>query len=149
MNVPDRLDALTSFYESLSPANLAKLPDFYDEHARFIDPFNDVAGHPGIARIFNDMFEKLESPRFVVTGRYAAIADTPPDEAMLRWELRFKTRSLGVGEQAIEGTTRLRFGPDGRVVLHRDYWDAAGELYAKLPLLGGPIRWLARRFKSA
>ena len=128
MNVPDRLAALADFYETLSPEALAQLPDFYDEHARFVDPFNDVTGHPGIARIFADMFEKLESPRFVVTGCYAASANTPLDEAMLRWELRFKNRHLGVGEQAIEGTTRLRFGPDGRVILHRDYWDAAGEL---------------------
>jgi len=29
--------------------------------------------------------------------------------------------------------------------LHRDYWDAAGELYAKLPLIGAVMRWLRRR----
>jgi hypothetical protein len=31
------------------------------------------------------------------------------------------------------------------VVWHRDYWDAAGELYAKLPLVGPLMRFLARR----
>ena len=26
--------------------------------------------------------------------------------------------------------------------MHRDYWDAAEELYEKLPLLGALMRWL-------
>jgi len=33
----------------------------------------------------------------------------------------------------------------GRVTLHRDYWDAAEELYEKLPWVGGLMRWLKRR----
>ena len=141
--------ALVNFYEGLSPKTLGRLPEFYHENARFIDPFNDVVGHPGIARIFADMFEKLESPRFVVTGRYAAMDLTPADEAMLRWELRFKSRLLGPGDQVIEGLTRLRFEDDGRVILHRDYWDPTQELYAKLPVLGWPVRGLARLLRAA
>jgi len=39
----------------------------------------------------------------------------------------------------------VRFGADGRVTYHRDYWDAAGELYAKLPLVGPLMRFLARK----
>jgi len=36
----------------------------------------------------------------------------------------------------------------GKVVAHRDYWDAAEELYAKLPLLGPLVRLLGRRFAA-
>ncbi|MFM2059344.1 MAG: hypothetical protein RLY71_3729, partial [Pseudomonadota bacterium] len=52
---------------------------------------------------------------------------------------------LGPTEQCIRGCTHFQFGADGRVTLHRDYWDAAEELYAKLPLLGGLMRLLRRR----
>jgi hypothetical protein len=31
------------------------------------------------------------------------------------------------------------------VTLHRDYWDAAEELYEKLPVVGGAMRWLKKR----
>ncbi|MGO1254794.1 MAG: nuclear transport factor 2 family protein, partial [Alcaligenes aquatilis] len=31
----------------------------------------------------------------------------------------------------------------------RDYWDAAEELYAKLPLLGLLMRWLRRKVSSS
>lgn len=29
--------------------------------------------------------------------------------------------------------------------MHRDYWDAAEELYEKLPVLGDLMRWLRRQ----
>jgi steroid delta-isomerase len=32
--------------------------------------------------------------------------------------------------------------PTGKVVWHRDYWDAAEELYAKLPAIGWLMRFL-------
>ena len=38
----------------------------------------------------------------------------------------------------------LRFAPDGRIALHRDYWDAAEELYEKLPLVGALFILLIR-----
>ena len=38
----------------------------------------------------------------------------------------------------------LRFGEDGKVNYHRDYWDTGEELYAKLPLIGGAVRFLRR-----
>lgn len=60
---------------------------------------------------------------------------------------RFKSfRSQEV--QTIRGATRLHFDEQGRVELHRDYWDAAEELYEKLPLVGGLMRWLKNRVNS-
>jgi hypothetical protein len=47
-------------------------------------------------------------------------------------------------EQCIRGATHICFATDGRVTMHRDYWDAAEELYEKLPLLGGLMRFLKR-----
>jgi steroid delta-isomerase len=37
---------------------------------------------------------------------------------------------------------------DGRVVYHRDYWDAAGELYERIPLLGALMRGVRRRLRA-
>ena len=34
---------------------------------------------------------------------------------------------------------------DGKIVLHRDYWDAASGLYEYLPVVGGLIRWIKGR----
>jgi hypothetical protein len=56
-------------------------------------------------------------------------------------------RSAGA-EQRIRGGTHLKLAADGRIALHRDYWDAAEELYEKLPLVGALMRWLKRRVNS-
>jgi hypothetical protein len=37
------------------------------------------------------------------------------------------------------------FNEEGRVTMHRDYWDAAEELYEKLPVVGALMRWLKKR----
>ena len=60
--------------------------------------------------------------------------------------LRLRMKRLDtVTLQTIRGATHLRFAADGRVNLHRDYWDAAEELYEKLPVLGGVMRFLKQR----
>jgi ketosteroid isomerase-like protein len=113
----------------------------YADEALFKDPFNEVRGPAAIGRIFAAMFEQVDEPRFTVLE---AIAQG--EQAFLVWEFRFRfrrfdTRSL----QTIRGATHLRFAPDGRIGLHRDYWDAAEELYEKLPVLRALMRWLKRR----
>ncbi len=73
------------------------------------------------------------------------IADTRG--AMLLWEFHFRARLSGRNrEQLIRGVSHLRFAPDGKINYHRDYWDAAEELYMKLPLLGGLLRYLRSAF---
>lgn len=131
------LDALTRFYQELTPASLDRFPEFYTEDAYFKDPFNEVCGVTAIQRIFAHMFEQVEAPRFVVTERLA-----DENSAMLVWEFRY-----GKG-QRIRGVSHLRLADDGRVVYHRDYWDAAEELYEKLPLVGTLLRLLRRRISA-
>jgi hypothetical protein len=48
----------------------------------------------------------------------------------------------------IRGASHLRFNADSKVVWHRDYWDAAEELYAKLPGIGWLMRALGRRLAA-
>ena len=50
--------------------------------------------------------------------------------------------------QTIRGGSHLVFSEDGLVTLHRDYWDAAEELYEKLPVVGSLMRWLKKRANS-
>lgn len=121
------LNALIAFYESLTEDSIARMPAFYAEDATFTDPFNDVRGVPAIQRIFRHMFRQVDRPRFVVLER---VADA--EGAVLVWAFHFRFRRSGPDE-VIRGVSHLKFDDDGRVNFHRDYWDAAGELYSKLP----------------
>lgn len=127
------------YFETLSRERLAALSEVYSDEARFKDPFNEVQGVTAIRAIFEHMYRELGDPRFSVTAVVGA-----GDQAFMTWDFRFRHPRLH-GEQLIRGATHLRFDPDGRVNLHRDYWDAAEELYEKLPMIGTLVRLLRRR----
>lgn len=131
---------LVAFFEGLTPDDLERLAEFYDEQARFKDPFNEIRGLAAIRAVFAHMFDTLEAPRFAVHEVVAS-----GDQCFMTWVFLFRQARLGPTEQCIRGCTHFQFGADGRVTLHRDYWDAAEELYAKLPLLGSLMRLLRRR----
>lgn len=141
MTADHRTIRLIDAYTRLTRANLPALLALYDADAAFKDPFNDVRGRDAIGRIFGQMFDELAEPRFLVHS-----AACEGDDAFLTWTLAFR-RASGAAMQ-IRGATHVRFAPSGLVALHRDYWDAAEELYAKLPLLGTLMRALARRLAT-
>jgi ketosteroid isomerase-like protein len=137
------LDDLVAFYENLSLADVERLGNFYASDAYFKDPFNEVYGVEAIQRIFRHMFKQLEAPRFRICER---IVDAD-GSAVLIWEFWFRSSLLG-GEQVLRGASHLRFNGEGKVSLHRDYWDASEELYAKIPVLGGLVRLLRRHLAA-
>ena len=137
-----RTDRLVEAYVKLTRENLPALLALYDERASFKDPFNEVSGRGSIERIFRQMFEELRSPRFVVLS-----VASEGDDAFLTWEFQF--RRAGGQAMTIHGATHVHYSSAGLVTVHRDYWDAAEELYAKLPLLGLLMRALRRRLSAS
>jgi hypothetical protein len=141
MNSRQATENLATFFETLSPQSVAQLHTVYDEQATFKDPFNQVQGLPEIERIFRHMYVALDQPHFVVTGQVVDGA-----QAFLTWEFRFRFKRFDTTTlQAVRGASHVVFNEQGLVTMHRDYWDAAEELYEKLPLVGGVMRWLKRR----
>ena len=135
------LDRLVVFFETLTETSVADLPLIYAPDARFKDPFNAVQGCAAISAIFSHMFVALEAPRFVVIERISQ-----GQQCFLTWEFRFRFKNYQqTTEQVILGASHIVFNEQGLVSLHRDYWDAAEELYEKLPIVGSVMRWLKRR----
>lgn len=140
-DVHSTIARLVTCFETLTPPHVAELLRFYDADARFKDPFNEVQGVAAIQRIYAHMFVALEAPRFVVTGQVVEGA-----QCFLTWEFHFRFKnSSGAAQQTIRGGSHLLFSGEGLIMVHRDYWDAAEELYEKLPVLGGLMRWLKKR----
>jgi hypothetical protein len=136
-----RVASIGRYFESISPETLTEIANWYTTDARFKDPFNDVRGVAEITRIFEHMFQSLHDPRFVVTRQ---IVDGP--HAFLVWEFHFRFKRFDtVTQQIVHGGSHLALTPEGLISEHRDYWDAAEELYEKLPVLGGLMRWIKRR----
>ena len=139
-----QLTRMVAFFEAVTPQSLSRLGEFYHPQARFKDPFNEVVGIPAIGHIFAHMFVQLDNPRFVVTNQVLQ-----GHQGFLTWEFKFGFKNFKTSQtQTILGATHLVMNDTGLITLHRDYWDAAEELYEKLPVLGGLMRWLKRRANS-
>jgi len=137
------VERIVSLFESFAPADVQRLDEYYSGDAWFKDPFNEVRGLAHIQRIYAHMFEALDGPRFVVTQHMSQ-----GGECWLVWEFHFRYRSVRKGQsQLVRGASHLILGSDGRIQSHRDYWDAAEEVYEKLPIVGALMRWLKRRAK--
>jgi steroid delta-isomerase len=140
MTYHPQLERLVRFYEGISPATVRQeLSAIYAADAKFKDPFNEVQGLPAIAGIFEHMFKQVDQPMFVVVEQ---VLDG--SQAFLTWDFHFRMKRFSQEPQLIRGATHIVFDGRGAVSVHRDYWDAAEELYEKLPVLGALMRWLKR-----
>jgi hypothetical protein len=135
------LQRVVKFYETLTEQSLGELRAIYTADAYFKDPFNEVRDIEAIHRIFAHMFVALHEPRFVINAQVAE-----RDEAFLTWNFTFRIKHYKPNTtQTIRGASHLRFDATGRVIHHRDYWDAAEELYEKFPVVGGLMRFLKKQ----
>lgn len=128
------------WFETLSPETLPRVHRLCDPRCRFRDPFNDVVGPDAIQRVFEHMFATCDAPRFSIRERV-----TDGAVAYYRWDFRFRLKGRTI---AVEGVSRVSFDEAGRVTEHIDYWDAASQLYARMPWVGGLFRWLARKLSA-
>jgi len=134
------LDTLCNYFEKLSADTLGELDAHYAADAWFKDPFHEVSGVESIRAILRHTFDKLPGARFRVTRRFPG-ADL---NAVILWEMDF-VMPITRQPTTISGATHLTFDAAGKVTRHRDYWDAAEELYARLPVLKWLMRGLARQ----
>ena len=141
---PSHVDTLVAFFETICLESIADFSRHYSEDAFFKDPFNEVRGVPAIQRVFTHMFQQVAEPRFKITER---VVDG--NAAMLVWEFHYRVTLFGREQkQTIRGASHLKFDGEGRVFWHRDYWDAAEELYASLPFIGGLMRALKKSLSA-
>lgn len=135
-----RITRIVTLFEQLTPADIDRLGQFYTADARFKDPFNEVQGVPAIQQVFRHMYASLHEPRFVVRD-----VIVQGDQCFLSWDFVFRFKRFSNELQTVRGGSQLQLDPIGLITQHRDYWDAAEELYEKLPLIGSLMRWLKKR----
>lgn len=136
-----RFDELAEWFETLTPASLQGIASVYAPNATFRDPFNDLRGVTSVRQVYQHMFETLVEPRFVITSKLIESGN-----AFMTWRFLFTLRGKAY---VIEGGTRFVLDEQGLIAMHRDYWDAAQELYEKIPVLGAVLRGLRRKLSIA
>lgn len=140
MTIRDRLDALAEWYVTLTRQSVRHIGQFYAPEVHFKDPFNDIRGIAAMIVVYEHMFDTTGNPHFIIHDRIVT-----DHQAFITWVFEFELKGK---HYSIAGGTHLKFNDEGLIVLHRDYWDAAEELFQKLPVIGGLIRWLRRLFET-
>lgn len=142
MIAPEVVARYIAFFENLTPESLDRFGEVFAADARFRDPFNDARGIAAVRRVFEQMFEQLEDHRFKVLDHAVA-----GNRAYLNWKFCFtrrgKTQSL-----LIEGMSTVDFSDEGKAIAHIDHYDAAGQVYETIPLLGSLLRALRKRIAA-
>lgn len=135
------LDAYCRLFEGLSPERLDELRQLCTADIRFVDPFNEIVGIERYEALYAHMFRHVEAPRFAVTDRAVGARS-----GFIRWRFTGRFRGRDV---AIDGVSEVLFDPStARIAAHVDHWDAAGQVYARLPVVGVGIRALRRLFAA-
>ncbi|PTQ87901.1 nuclear transport factor 2 family protein [Agitococcus lubricus] len=130
------LNRLVAWFEQLSPTSLEDIATIYHANSYFKDPFNEFYQRDELKKLFANMFEKLQNPRFVIEETISQSNST-----FIVWHFDFSLRQRRL---QIKGSSHIKFDETGLVTYHRDYWDAAEELYEKLPVIGYVFKQLKK-----
>ena len=117
-----------NLFSNLSPENINQFDDLISNDIVFIDPFNNIKGVNAFKKIFYHMFENVQEPKFLILDY-----SINKQRVFLKWKMTFFAfKSL----QIIEGMTELLLNDEGKISIHKDYWDSLNGIFIKIPFLG-------------
>jgi steroid delta-isomerase len=119
---------------------LEGIEGFVSADIKFKDPFNELSGLDAFRRLLVKTLNDVKGLKFKVTHRAWT-----ENILFLRWS--FEGEVKGLNYWKVEGMSEINFDERGLVCQHIDHWDAAGQFYEKLPLIGTIIRIIRRRLK--
>jgi limonene-1,2-epoxide hydrolase len=132
------IEQFKKFNSDFSKANItANAKNVYDPEIYFIDPFKDIHGE---AEFEAYLLRSADS----ITQYSMEWKDVAENEGnyYFRWIMTIKRKSDGKDAPAsrITGISHVRFGRDGKVIFHQDYFDAGAFLYENMMGVGTMIR---------
>ncbi|MFH1724041.1 MAG: nuclear transport factor 2 family protein [Elusimicrobiota bacterium] len=110
--------------------------EVYATDAYFGDALKAVRGIEAVEDHLARRAEAVESCALDIVDSFSH-----DGEYYFRWRMRvrFKGSTSGDSDSFI-GMTHIRFGPEGKVVFHQDYWDASGGCFEKTSVPGRLLR---------
>lgn len=132
-----QMERLRGFFTRMDAAGIRDgVAGLYAPEAYLNDNLVALEGAPAIADYFAATLARVSSVRVDLLG----MAHAGPDY-FVRWQMTIESPQLGDGRPLKSyGMTHFRFDGTGRVLLHRDFWDAGTGLYEHLPVVGSILR---------
>jgi len=133
----------SNFFGNLNEESAVELTrQTYAEPIFFYDTLKTITNLSELEEYFLETAQNTES----VQARVLDVARSNGDY-YLRWEMDIQLKKFRRGETLRSvGMTHLRFNPDGKIILHHDYWDSTEGFFQHVPVLGGVIRYIKTLF---
>jgi len=143
MPMPKAMSMYTDFFTTLTQDTpLTSYETIFESNATFEDPFQKVQGVENIYKVFQHMYEGLHDPKFDI------VEIINQDNVLyLQWNFNF-SRTERSKPQSFIGVSRVEFNEKAKAISHIDYWDAASNIYEKLPLLGSILRFIKGKIRA-
>ncbi len=117
--------------------DISHLADIANNNVRFVDPFNDIRGHDALHRLLQHTARQVKKVQFSVLDQA-----TSDSAVYLKWIMQGQIPVIG--DWQVAGLSEIHFDEAGLIKLHQDYWDAAEQFYAHLPIIGWQLRRIRR-----
>ncbi|RXJ94576.1 hypothetical protein CRV00_06520 [Malaciobacter molluscorum] len=140
MSLKKNIKAYCDFFENIHKnTSIDKYKLFFDDNSVFQDPFQKVQGVNKIYKVFQDMYETLHSANFKIKD-YSA----NDKQAFIQWKFIYKMKKSS-DESSFVGVSIVKFDENSKVISHIDYWDAASNIYEKIPFLGVILKIIRKK----
>lgn len=127
-------------YNQLDKSNLELLAHVYGDNIVFEDPLHKIEGLPALTDYFANMYENLNQGQFDIHTSFEQ-----NNKASVYWVMTFSHKKIKQGQKLkVSGNTYLEF-ENGKVIYHRDYFDAGEMIYQHLPVFSTVINLIKRR----
>ena len=134
----DRLRELFTKPYGLPAPSEEQWRELYANDVHFQDPTQERDGIDAYIAAQDGLIRRCDDVYLLPT---AVAVDA--DLAFVEWEMGLKIKGI---EFVYPGASRLRLNGDGKICDHRDYFDFVGPTFGPVPLVGGFVRWLYKRF---
>lgn len=140
----ERAERIEAAFNGLTKDTMDILDGFYASDVIFVDPLVRVEGLPDLKAYYRSMYENVEAIRFdfgeqVIDGDTHAAA----------WTMRMRVKNFNKGREIVlDGVSIVRFGQDGLVVYHQDYFDVGAMVYEHVPVVRFFVRQVKKRLQE-
>ena len=128
---------LQTYFDGMTAASVRdQTATVYAPEGYLNDTLVGITGAAAIQAYFAHTIERSRVLRVEFLERAPAGTDW-----YVRWQMTVEADGLNGGQPVVSyGVTQFRFDAQGRVLIHKDFWDAGSGLYEQLPVLGALVR---------
>jgi len=141
-NLDKNIEDFKLLYNSMNRENLniRNIQSVYSDQVHFEDCFHTIDGIQNLFDYFDNLYSNVSYIEFSFLNDWQ-----DSTSAIITWNMSYKHPKLNKGNIiSVQGASELTFF-EGKIIKHRDYFDAGSMLYEHIPLLKRIILFLKYR----